>query len=128
MQRLSVLPLAVLLLAVLMNSAAADEAAFPLTAQRILFLGDSITNSGYYVADIECQLRLQGLKDVPELINLGLSSETCSGLSEPAHPFPRPDVHERLQRALTMIQPDVVGACYGLIDGSYHPFDQDRFA
>ncbi|MCR9199242.1 MAG: SGNH/GDSL hydrolase family protein [Planctomycetaceae bacterium] len=117
----------VLLIALLTTPVTADEPAFPLTARRILFLGDSITNSGYYVADIECQLRLQGLKTVPEMINLGLSSETCTGLSEPAHPFPRPNVHERLQRALTIIKPDVVVACYGMNDGIYHPFDQDRF-
>lgn len=118
----------VLLLVLLITPVTADEPAFPLTAKRILFLGDSITNSGYYVADIECQLRLQGLNAVPEMINLGLSSETCTGLSEPAHPFPRPNVHERLQRALTIIKPDVVVACYGMNDGIYHPFDQDRFA
>lgn len=118
----------ILLLSLLIPAAAGEEPSFPLTAKRILFLGDSITNSGYYVADIECQLRLQGLDAVPEMINLGLSSETCTGLSEPAHPFPRPNVHERLQRALNIIKPEVVVACYGMNDGIYHPFDQDRFA
>lgn len=102
--------------------------AFPLQAKRILFLGDSITNSGYYISDIETQLRIQGAAKVPELINLGLSSETCSGLSEPDHPFPRPDVHERLDRALAKVKPDVVVACYGMNDGIYHPFDNDRFS
>lgn len=100
---------------------------FPLHAKRILFLGDSITNSGGYISNIETQLRLQGALDVPELINLGLSSETCSGLSEPDHPFPRPNVHERLDRALARVKPDVVVACYGMNDGIYYPFDNDRF-
>lgn len=100
---------------------------FPFQAKRILFLGDSITNSGYYISDIETQLRIQEALNVPELINLGLSSETCSGLSEPDHPFPRPDVHERLDRALARVKPDVVVACYGMNDGIYYPFDNDRF-
>lgn len=94
-------------------------------AQRVMFLGDSITNNGGYIVALEAQL--QSLADPPELINLGLSSETCSGLSEPAHPFPRPNVHERLQRALDKVKPDLVVACYGMNDAIYHPFDEVRF-
>ncbi|MCA9055836.1 MAG: SGNH/GDSL hydrolase family protein [Planctomycetaceae bacterium] len=104
------------------------EPAFPLRAKRILFLGDSITHGGGYVAYIETQLRLLGVDPLPEIINIGLSSETCSGLSEPGHPFPRPDVHERLDRALAAVQPDVVVACYGMNDGIYHPLNEERFA
>lgn len=113
------------MLAVLAPKAPAES--FPLQAKRILFLGDSVTHAGQYVVWIETQLRLQGVDPLPEIINLGLSSETCSGLSEPDHPFPRPDVHERLARALQQIQPDVVFACYGMNDGIYHPFSEDRF-
>jgi len=102
------------------------ERTFPLDARRILFLGDSITHSGRYVAWIETQLRLQGVDPLPEIVNIGLSSETCSGLSEPSHPFPRPDVHERLDRALQKIKPDVVVACYGMNDGIYHPYSDER--
>ena len=101
--------------------------AFPLDAKRILFLGDSITHAGGYIAWIETHCRLQGVKPMPSFYNVGLSSETCSGQTEPAHPFPRPDVHERLDRALKRIQPDVVVACYGMNDGIYHPFSQKRF-
>ena len=108
-----------------LEAAAAEP--FPLQAKRILFLGDSITNAGHYIADLEMQLRLNGVQ-CPELINLGLPSETCTGLSEPDHPFPRPDVHERLERALTRIKPDVVVACYGMNDGIYYPFSEERFA
>ncbi len=106
---------------------ASAESAFPINAKRILFLGDSITHSGGYVAWIETQLRLQGVEPLPEIINIGLSSETCSGLSEPDHPFPRPDVHERLDRALAKVKADVVVACYGMNDGIYYPFGEDRF-
>lgn len=104
------------------------EKSFPLTAERVLFLGDSITHAGNYIAIIESQVRVQGLEPVPDFINLGLSSETCSGLSEEGHPFPRPDVHERLDRALEQLKPDVVVACYGMNDGIYHPLSDDRFA
>ena len=108
------------------SSLAEKKPPFPLGAKRILFMGDSITHAGHYVAWIEAQLRSQDLP-CPEMINLGLPSETCSGLSEPDHPFPRPDVHERLGRALQKLQPDVVVACYGMNDGIYYPFSEKRF-
>ena len=95
---------------------------------KILFMGDSITHAGHYVSWIEAQLRTNNRKGpYATLINLGLPSETCSGLSEPDHPFPRPDVHERLERALKEVKPDIVFACYGMNDGIYYPFSEDRF-
>ncbi len=100
---------------------------FPLDAKRILFIGDSITHAGHYVNLIETELRLQNVQPLPEIFNIGLGSETCSGLSEPDHPFPRPDINERLQRALTKIKPDLVIACYGMNDGIYYPFSKERF-
>jgi lysophospholipase L1-like esterase len=115
------------LLSSVFGSRSAVAESFPLEAKRILFLGDSITHAGLYVTAIETQLRLQGVDPLPEIINIGLSSETCSGLSEPDHPFPRPDVHERLDRALVAVKPDVVVACYGMNDGIYHPFGAERF-
>ncbi len=85
-----------LLLAV--SPALAQRPTFPLKAKKILFLGDSITHAGHYIALIEAQLSLASDDPPPVLINLGLPSETCSGLSEPDHPFPRPNVHERIDR------------------------------
>ena len=85
------------LLCLLTPIAAAAPPSDPLeNAERIVFLGDSITNDGHYINLLEAALR----KSHPnaEFINLGLPSEGCPGLSEPAHPFPRPDVHERLLR------------------------------
>lgn len=98
--------------------------------QRIVFLGDSITDAGRYIAWLDAHYFVSGKEDAyqpPQLINLGLPSETCSGLSEPAHPFSRPDVHERLARVLKLSDPEVVFACYGINDGIYHPFDPTRF-
>ncbi len=94
---------------------------------RVVFIGDSITANGGYINHVETWYRLQGSDPLPEFIALGLGSETACGLSEPDHPFPRPDVHERLSRVLDRTQPDVVVACYGMNDGIYHPFSTERF-
>jgi len=104
-----------------------------LAAQTIVFLGDSNTNAGEYINVFETALFLQrpARLDIkvphPQIINLGLPSETCCGLSEPIHPFPRPDVHERLARVIEKTKPNLVFACYGMNDGIYHPFSEERF-
>ena len=96
--------------------------------QRVIFVGDSNTHAGQYIVFIETALRLAGLAESTEFLNIGLPSETVTGLSEPDHPFPRPNVHERLDRILAKTRPDVVFACYGINDGIYYPFDEKRFA
>lgn len=99
--------------------------------RRILFLGDSITHDGKYVADVATELRLRLPDRHFDIIDCGLSSETVSGLSEPGHAggkFPRPDLHERLDRVLAKTKPDLVFACYGMNDGIYLPLADDRFA
>lgn len=118
-----------ILLGTLVVSVPPSVAATPdlMQSERILFLGDSITHAGHFISLIETHLRLQKPQTMPEMINLGLPSETCCGLSEPDHPFPRPDVHERLDRALNTIQPDLVFPCYGMNDGIYYPFSTERF-
>jgi lysophospholipase L1-like esterase len=93
----------------------------PKGPERILFLGDSNTYAGHYVTYLEYWLRKHYPDKAVELINLGLPSETASCLSEPAHPFPRPCVHERLDRALAKTKPNVVFIAYGMNDGIYYP-------
>ena len=98
--------------------------------KTVLFLGNSITWAGTYVNDIEAYFRFKYPERNIEFINVGLPSETVSGLSEPGHAngeFPRPDLHERLARVLRQIKPDLVFACYGMNDGIYLPFDSTRF-
>lgn len=95
---------------------------------KILFLGDSNTYSGLYIAYVDSFLRTRYPNEPWELINLGLPSETLSGLSEADHPYPRPDVHERIDQALTKTKPNLVFICYGMNDGIYSPFAADRFA
>ena len=109
---------------------AVTAAGLPPEVRRILFLGDSITYDGRYVADVEAWLATQSATRTLEVLNLGLPSETVSGLSEVGHAggqFPRPDLHERLGRVLQATKPDLVFACYGMNDGIYLPLDQGRF-
>jgi len=111
-------------------AAPASEGLFAPGIKRVLFLGDSITYSGRYVAYVSAYQRARFPACDVEILNLGLSSETVSGLSEPGHAggkFPRPDLHERLTRVLDKTRPDLVFACYGMNDGIYEPFDEQRF-
>ena len=80
---------------------------------RVMFLGDSITHGGGYISMIEYFLHKKYPEKAFDMIGIGLSSETASGLSEKTHPFPRPCIHERLDRALAKVKPDVVVACVG---------------
>jgi len=105
------------------------HAAEPPAEKRIVFLGDSITQAGRYIEIVEAALIAQYPDAKKTIIPLGLSSETVSGLSEPGHAggkFPRPDLHERLDRVLAKAKPDLVIACYGMNDGIYYPLGKER--
>jgi len=100
------------------------------SVKRIVFLGNSITYIGQYISYIDAYLTVKYPAHHIEIINIGLPSETVSGLSEPGHAggkFPRPDLHERLERVLAQTKPDLVFACYGMNDGVFKPFDDERF-
>jgi lysophospholipase L1-like esterase len=102
-----------------------------LTNQKVVFLGDSITQAGGYVSFADYYLQKHQPALHAEVYGLGLSSETVSGLSEPNHAggaFPRPCLFERLGRLLERMKPDVVFACYGMNDGIYLPLEESRFA
>lgn len=102
----------------------------PKDTHRIVFLGNSITYNGKFISFIDFYLRLKYPDKQFEIINLGLPSETVSGLSEPNHAegkFPRPDLRERLNRVLDQTKPDLIVANYGMNDGIYLPFDEVRF-
>jgi len=99
-------------------------------ARRIVFLGDSITAAGGYITGFEAWLQTQDWPTLPLVLDLGLPSETVSGLSEEGHAggkFPRPVLSERLDRVLKVTQPDLVFACYGMNCGIYQPLDDERF-
>ena len=104
--------------------------------QRIVFLGDSITQHGDYVADFDCWLVSRGINI--EVLNLGLASETAADLTDAenaghkkAHGFGRPLLSERMDRVIAATKPNVIIACFGMNDGGDLPADETgtkRFA
>jgi len=117
-----------LLFFIILSSSRADE--FLPGVKRILFLGDSITYAGQYVDGFDAFLATTFPERDFEVIDCGLPSETVSGLSEDGHAdgkFPRPDLHERLDRVLALVKPDLVFVCYGMNCGIYLPFAEGRF-
>ncbi|MGE3822515.1 MAG: SGNH/GDSL hydrolase family protein, partial [Isosphaeraceae bacterium] len=96
--------------------------------ETVLFLGDSITQAGRYVVDVEAFLLTRFPDRSFTIVNHGISSETVSGTSEPDHDPRRPDAHNRFTRDVTAWSPDVLVACFGMNDGNYFPFEADRFA
>lgn len=98
--------------------------------QRVVFVGDSITFDGEYVDNIQTYLLMRFPGSQVEFINVGQSSETVSGLTEPGfakNRFPRPDLHSRLAAILEKTKPDLVVTCYGMNDGIYQLFDEAYF-
>lgn len=96
---------------------------------RILILGDNLAYIGGWTVYVESAIRAQKGLARAVIVNAALPGETSSGLSEAGHAggaFPRPDVHERLARALELFKPTLVLACYGGNDGLYLPADPDR--
>jgi lysophospholipase L1-like esterase len=97
---------------------------------RLLFLGDDNTYNGGWVVEVESAIRAQSGYARVSIVNMGLLSETVSGLSEPGHAggsFSRPNLQNRLGRILIQYKPTLVIAQYGMSDGIYLPFDEKRF-
>lgn len=98
--------------------------------KRVLFLGNSITYAGGFVNMFETYCIATSPAHQFEVINEGLPSETVSGLSEVGHAdgkFSRPCLFTRLPLVLEKTKADMVFACYGMNDGIYLPFDEERF-
>jgi lysophospholipase L1-like esterase len=96
---------------------------------RVVFVGDSITYMGGFIDDIEAYVLTRDTNSTIAFLNLGQSSETVSGLSEPGHAggrYRRPDLHTRLAAVFEKTKPDLVVADYGMNDGIYQPFDAER--
>jgi lysophospholipase L1-like esterase len=130
MRRLSFLRLLPLILLVGLSgptvAVTAPPAASTPLPNRTLVLGDSITQNGRYVSFLEYFLHQNGQAATWDMISIGLSGETVSGLSEANHPSPRPCVLDRLDAALAAVRPERVLACYGMNDGVYHPSSPER--
>ncbi|MEA5403795.1 SGNH/GDSL hydrolase family protein [Arcicella sp. DC2W] len=126
----SIFSLFLILAASIAFAQVAPQPLFKPEVKKVLFLGNSITYAGNYVNDIEAYCIAHFPNQKIEFINVGLPSETVSGLSEEGHAdgrFPRPDLHERLSRVLAKTKPDLVFASYGMNDGIYLPLDLVRF-
>ncbi len=98
--------------------------------ERVAILGDSITYDGRWPTRVEAALLATPQFGDAEIVDFGIGSETVSGLSEPNHAggkFPRPCLHERLERILDAFHPTLILACYGMNDGIYLPLDPVRF-
>src|SRR6266478_8284655 len=101
------MPLRTLILFLLLT-VATRAAEFLPGAKRVVFLGDSITHAGQYIDYFEAHLVTHYPQRQIEVIDLGLPSETVSGLSEEGHAggkFPRPGLHERVARVLEKAKP-----------------------
>ena len=102
----------------------------PLNKGRIAILGDSIANAGPWANEVENALKADKKFEACEIVNFAVPSETVAGLSEYGHAggrFPRPCLHECLDRVLQMYRPQLILACYGMNDGLMQAFDKARF-
>lgn len=109
------------------STRAAETPFYLRDGERVVFYGDSITQGGAYVRYVEAYLLTRFPEKKFEVVNHGISSETISGTSETDHNPRRPWALERFDRDIKAWQPDVVVACFGMNDGNYHPFDEERF-
>jgi len=97
---------------------------------RVVFVGDSITYFGGFVDDIEACVLMRDTNSAITFLNLGQSAEVVAGLSEQGRAgenYTRPDLHTRLAAVLEKTKPDFVIADYGMNDGIYQPFSEERF-
>lgn len=85
--------------------------------KRLLFIGDSITDVSTYISLLESFARINGRTDFEAYINLGVSSENTSGLTEQGHPFPRPCVLHRIDRITEVFHGGWAVVMYGENDG-----------
>ena len=102
----------------------------PLNKGRIAILGDSIAYAGPWANEVENALKADKKFEACEIVNFAVPSETVAGLSEYGHAggrFPRPCLHECLDRVLQMYRPQLILACYGMNDGLMQAFDKARF-
>jgi len=117
-----------LLLAVAATTAPTTAAECALSGgETILFFGDSITQGGAYVEDVEAFLITRFPDKAFHIVNAGISSETISGTNEPEHTPRRPWAHDRFDRDVAAAKPDIVVACFGMNDGNYYPYDGLKF-
>jgi lysophospholipase L1-like esterase len=103
---------------VLLTSAASAQNGFALKdGDRVVFYGDSITESRQYTNMTETYVLTRFPKLNVRFIGSGWSGDRISGWGVP----------ERLQRDVLAHNPTVVTAMFGMNDGSYQPLNDARF-
>jgi len=120
--------LAALVVAALAGGLRAQDGFYLGDGETVVFFGDSITEGGQYIAYVETFIRTRFPGVKIDVIDAGISSETISGTSEADHSPRRPWAHDRFARDIVSRAPTAVVACFGMNDGNYHPFDEERFA
>lgn len=121
-------PLCLILILVFgLRTQAAADASFRLGGgERIVFFGDSITQAGRYIDYVGAYLMTRFPDKRFTLLNRGINGETISATGEGAERS-RPSALDRFTRDVAAANPDVVVACFGMNDGGYRPFDDERF-
>lgn len=94
--------------------------------KNIVFIGDSITDGGTYPSIVEAFVIANGILEY-DFINLGVSSENTSGLTENGHSFPRPNILNRIDKITSLVEGEWAVVMYGENDGIYQPFSQESF-
>ena len=94
---------------------AAQAAPLLKTGDRMVFLGDSITEQRTYTRYVMNYFTLRYPGAAISFRNAGWSGDTAPGGLN------------RLQRDVLSLKPNVVSICFGMNDGGYSPFDQGRF-
>jgi len=116
MSRRSSIARVALLALLVMVSAAVLAVAIPLPqGTRLVFLGDSITEQLTYTRYVMDYFALRYPDVKITFRNAGWSGDTAPGGLE------------RLQRDVLSLRPTVVTICFGMNDGRYTSFDQDRY-
>jgi len=103
----------------LLGEAAPAASPAPLTLEvgdRIVFLGDSITHAGHYVAAFEAELLARYPYHGLTLFNAGLAEDGVAYASE------------RLDAEVIAQDPDLVFVLLGMNDAGYAAFDERRLA
>ncbi|MEG2085153.1 MAG: prolyl oligopeptidase family serine peptidase [Clostridia bacterium] len=95
--------------------------------EKILFLGDSLTDYGLFPTLIETYFTINSSLNNYQFFNAGLGWETASGLSETVWKLPRPCVIDRINDVLQNVKPNWVIILYGINDGIYAPLSDERF-
>lgn len=86
-----------------------------LNGQRMVFLGDSITEQRIYTRDVMDYFTLRYPGSNISFRNAGWSGDTAQGS------------FQRLSRDVLSLKPDVVSICLGMNDGRYRPLDQNTY-